>query len=123
MANRADGSAVIAGRQSVRRMPSRIWASVGFGVVSSNTLAVSICPFWQKPHAGTCSSSHACWMGCSTPSFERPSSVVISTFAACDTGLTHERTASPPMSTVQAPHWPRPHPNFGPSSPRSLRST
>ena len=63
-------------------MPSRICASVGFGVLSSSALAVRIWPFWQKPHAGTCSSIQACWTGCSCPSFASPSSVVISTF--CD---------------------------------------
>ena len=34
-------------------------------------------PFWQKPHAGTCSSIRACCTGWSWPSFARPSSVVI----------------------------------------------
>ena len=37
-----------------------------------------ICPFWQKPHCGTCSSIQACCSGCSLPSLASPSSVVIS---------------------------------------------
>src|SRR5712691_4294293 len=38
-------------------------------------------------------------------------------------GVTQERTARPPMRTVQAPHWASPQPNFAPLSPRSLRRT
>ena len=64
----------------VPAIPSRICASVGFGFRSSSTLAVMICPFWQKPHCGTCSSIQACCTGCSVPSLASPSSVVISPF-------------------------------------------
>src|SRR2546427_7484216 len=52
-----------------------------------------------------------------------PSSVVMAPFAAADTGTEQERTDLPSISTVQAPHWPRPQPNFGPFSSRSLRRT
>src|SRR2546426_1149052 len=52
-----------------------------------------------------------------------PSSVVMAPFAAADTGTEQERTDLPAISTVQAPHWPRPQPNFGPFSSRSLRRT
>ena len=38
-------------------------------------------------------------------------------------GVTQERTARPPISTVQAPHWASPQPNFAPLSSRSLRKT
>ena len=31
------------------------------------------------------------------------------------TGVTQERIACPSTMTVQAPHWPRPQPNFGPA--------
>ena len=41
-----------------------------------------ICPFWQKPHCGTCSSIQACCTGCSVPSLASPSSVVISPLTA-----------------------------------------
>ena len=40
-----------------------------------------------------------------------------------ETGVTHERTARPPIITVHAPHWPRPQPNFGPRSAESSLST
>ena len=38
-------------------------------------------------------------------------------------GITQERAATPSISTVQAPHSPRPQPYLGPFSSRSLRST
>ncbi len=53
----------------------------------------------------------------------RPSRVVISAPAMAAAGVTQERIGWPSFSTVQAPHWPRPHPNFGPFRPRSLRNT
>src|SRR5258706_415742 len=53
----------------------------------------------------------------------RPSSVVIAAFAATDTGTEQERADLPSSSTVQAPHWASPQPNFGPFSSRSLRRT
>src|SRR5712692_6740959 len=52
-----------------------------------------------------------------------PSSVVMLPFAAADTGTEQERTDLPSISTVQAPHWASPQPNFGPFSSRSLRRT
>ena len=39
------------------------------------------------------------------------------------TGVTQDRTARFWMSTVQAPHCPSPHPNFGPRSARSSLRT
>src|SRR6185312_5330579 len=44
---------------------------------------------------------------------------------SCSTeiGVMHEKTGASSTSTVHAPHWPRPQPNFAPFSPRSLRST
>src|SRR3954470_20752569 len=107
-------------RHSVPAMPSRICASVGRGLRSSSALAVMICPFWQKPHCGTCSSIQACCSGCSVPSLAMPSSVVTSPFTA-DVGVMHDRVATPLMMTVHDPHCPSPQPNRGPSSPRSLR--
>src|SRR3990172_12216657 len=100
-------------RHSVRFIHSRISESLGLGFLSSSTLAVRICPFWQKPHCGTCSSIHACCTGCSLPSLARPSSVVISPLTL-ETDVTQERTAAPSMITVHAPHCPRPQPNRGP---------
>src|SRR5258706_176819 len=52
-----------------------------------------------------------------------PSSVVIAPFAAADTGTEQERADLPSISTVHAPHWASPQPNFGPFSSRSLRRT
>src|SRR3989449_8531925 len=53
----------------------------------------------------------------------KPSSVVMLAFAAADTGTEQERAGLPSSSTVQAPHWASPQPNFGPFSSRSLRRT
>jgi len=105
-------------RQSVFFMPSRIWASVGCGVLSRSAFAVRIWPFWQKPHAGTCSSIHACCNGWSLPLVTSPSSVVTSPFTL-DAGVTHERVATPLTMTVQAPHCPSPQPNFVVDKPGS----
>src|SRR5258708_353922 len=52
-----------------------------------------------------------------------PSSVVIAPFAAADTGTEQERADLPSISTVHAPHWASPQPNFGAFSSRSLRRT
>src|SRR5580693_7861798 len=107
-------------RQRVPFIPSRICASVACGFLSSSALAVMICPFWQKPHCGTCSSIQACCNGCSLPPLARPSSVVISPLML-ETGVIHDRVATPPTITVHSPHWPSPQPNRGPCKPRSLR--
>ena len=46
--------------------------------------------------------------------------VVIRPVATEVTGVTHERTGFPSTSTVHAPHWASPQPNFGPFSSRSF---
>lgn len=38
-----------------------ISGSVGCGVFSSSSAALTIMLLWQKPHRGVCSSIHACW--------------------------------------------------------------
>src|SRR5579863_3150036 len=96
-------------RHSVEFIDSRICASVGCGILSSIAFAVMICPFWQNPHCGTCSSIQACCSGCSLPCEEIPSSVVISLLTE-DAGRMQDRTAAPLMITVQAPHCPSPQP-------------
>src|SRR4051812_7755040 len=52
-----------------------------------------------------------------------PSMVVTRWPAAADTGNRHERTALPSRCTVQAPHCPRPQPNFAPVRPMTSRMT
>ena len=49
--------------------------------------------------------------------------VVISLFSNALIGVTHERTARPSISTVQAPHCASPQPYFAPFSSKSFRST
>ena len=49
--------------------------------------------------------------------------VVTSLPAARETGVTHDRTASPLRCTVHAPHSAIPQPNFVPVNPRFSRRT
>src|ERR1700680_4636186 len=49
--------------------------------------------------------------------------VVIAFPATCDTGVEHDRIATPSACTVHAPHNPAPHPNFVPVSSRVSRNT
>src|ERR1700682_4563120 len=107
-------------RHRVLFIPSRISSSVGFGFLSSSALAVMICPFWQKPHCGTCSSIQACCTGWSLPFVANPSSVVTSPFTE-ESSVLQDRVAAPFMITVHSPHWPSPQPKCGPCKPRSLR--
>src|ERR1022692_3024990 len=64
------------------------------------------------------SSRKASWSG-----WWMPSMVVICLPAAARTGVMQERTGWPSRSTVQAPHWPSPHPYLAPVSERWSRST
>src|SRR5579864_780942 len=94
-------------------MAESICSSVGLGVCASSAAADMICPGWQYPHCGTCSTIQAFWTGCEL-SDERPSIVVIFFVPTDETGVWHERTASPSRCTVHAPHRPMPHPYFVP---------
>src|SRR5437763_16204196 len=50
--------------------------------------------------------------------------MVVTFFAPTfDTGIPHERTATPSIWTVQAPHCCSPHPNFVPVKPIASRIT
>ncbi len=49
--------------------------------------------------------------------------VVICLPATADTRVMQERTGAPSIKTVQAPHWPSPHPYLVPVSSSSSRST
>src|SRR5205823_14165921 len=57
------------------------------------------------------------------PSVDRPSIVVVFFPTARLTGTEQDRTARPPTSTVQAPHWPIPQPYLVPVSPIVSRRT
>src|SRR5919204_3279423 len=65
----------------------------------------------------------AAWTRSGLSGVPRPSMVVIAWPAAPLIGVVHDRTAAPSSSTVHAPHWPRPHPNFGPCSASAPRRT
>src|SRR5262249_37153751 len=62
-------------------------------------------------------------IGCSFPSGARPSMVTIFLPATLPTRVTHDRVGAPSISTVQAAHWPSPHPYFVPVRSKSSRST
>src|SRR5208282_4236893 len=49
--------------------------------------------------------------------------VVIGLRAASPTGVMQERRGAPPSRTVQAPHWPSPHPYLLPVRSSSSRKT
>src|SRR5262245_41718471 len=103
-------------------MAESIWASVGRGVFASSAAADISWPDWQYPHCGTCSATHATCSGCVEVG-DSPSMVVIFFPAAAEAAVVHDRTALPSRCTVQAPHWPRPHPNLVPVSPMLSRIT
>src|SRR5580704_3381738 len=99
-----------------------ICSSVGLGVFDNSAAADMICPGWQYPHCGTCSAIHACCTGCEL-SADNPSMVVIFFDPTEETGVWHERTASPSRCTVHAPHSPIPQPYFVPVMLSLSRST
>src|SRR5580658_6736540 len=81
-----------------------------------------ICPVWQYPHCGTSSAIHASCNTCS-PLAPSPSIVVTLLPSTCETGVEHDRVATPSTCTVQAPHNPAPQPNFVPVSSSVSRNT
>src|SRR6266567_2233752 len=76
-----------------------------------------------EPHCGTSCSIQAFCTLCSTPFCASPSIVVICLPTASLTGSEHERTASPLICTVQAPHWEMPQPYLVPVRPTFSRIT
>src|SRR5262249_28169199 len=60
---------------------------------------------------------------CKRPCFSSPSMVTIRLLLAEDTLVTQDRVATPSIRTVQAPHWPSPHPYLLPVKSRSSRNT
>jgi hypothetical protein len=63
------------------------------------------------------------WMGCGFSGVPSPSSVTIVAPLTVLTGVRQLRTARPLTMAVQEPHWPSPHPNFGPFRARSSLRT
>src|SRR6266849_5462321 len=82
-----------------------------------------IIPGVQYAHWNAPASRKACCTGCRRPSFSSPSIVVIGLPAAALTAIWHDLRGTPPISTVQAPHWPSPQPYLLPVRPSSSRST
>src|SRR5580692_3356209 len=81
-----------------------------------------ICPDWQYPHCGTCSSSQAICSGC-LPCGSSPSMVVIFAAATALSEVMQDLVARPSTCTVQAPQKPIPQPNLVPVRPSSSRIT
>src|SRR3984885_8056738 len=109
-------------RQMLPVIASSMSSSLGFGFSRSNTAALISWPDWQYPHCGTSSSSQARCSGL-LKSGDKPSIVVTAFPSARETGATHERTASPLICTVQAPHCAMPQPYLVPVSPSCSRIT
>src|SRR5438552_2723194 len=104
-------------------MACTISAAVGLGFLRSRDVPLMIIPGVQYPHWKAPTSRNASCNGWRRPSRSKPSMVVIRLPAAFDTGVMHDRTGSPSSRTVQAPHWPSPHPYLVPVRSRSSRST
>ena len=79
-------------------------ASVGSGVCVNKDTVIIIMPLRQYPHCAACSSIKACCTGCNCPRDPSPSRVVTARPCTPCAGTTHERAATPSISTVQAPH-------------------
>jgi hypothetical protein len=89
---------------------------VGGALPPSNWVAHRICPGWQKPHCGTCSSIQASCSGC-VPSGESPS-MVVTTAPSTSAAISWQLSPSLPFTrTVQAPQAPIPQPYFVPRRP------
>src|SRR5258705_258481 len=86
-------------RQMFPLMASSMSASVGLAFFASSATADMIWPDWQYPHCGTSSSIQPFCTGCDASS-ESPSMVVIFFPATLETGVMHERVASPLTCTV-----------------------
>ena len=77
-------------------------------------------PGVQKPHCRACLSRNASWTGCRSVSLPTPSIVTISAPSACRASTVQDFTASPLISTVQAPHCVVSQPTCVPVSRRLL---
>src|SRR6478609_4478769 len=97
---------------------SSISDSVGCGLPASSADADMIWPDWQQPHCGTSRSSQACWTLLPAGVLPIASIVVIFESPMLSIDVIHERTASPLICTVQAPHSAMPQPNFVPVMPQ-----
>src|SRR5882724_6213126 len=110
-------------RQIFPAIAALMSASVGWGVPFNKAVADMICPDWQYPHCTTSSSSQAFCTWAPAGVAPTPSIVVMARLPTALTGKRHERTGLPSRWTVQAPHWPIPHPNLVPVRPTTSRST
>src|SRR6266404_4523504 len=61
--------------------------------------------------------------GCGFCNVPNPSSVMIGSSPTSPKAIEQVLVSFPPTDAAQAPHCPRPQPNFGPFNPRSFRST
>jgi hypothetical protein len=61
--------------------------------------------------------------GCGFCNVPNPSSVTIGSSPTSRKAIEQVLVSFPPTDAAQAPHCPRPQPNFGPFNPRSFRST
>ena len=103
---------------------SRISSRVGFLFSSSSAFAATMNPGVQKPHWTAPFATNAHWMAWRQSGVPRPSIVRIADWSGTSFILvTQERTTFPLRITLQAPHWPCPHPTLVPVSPSCFRIT
>src|SRR5947209_2911351 len=104
-------------RQRLPESVSRTSASVGFGFSCSKAVICMTKPGVQNPHWKAWLSRRASCNGFMAPSGASSSMVVMVAPPACTASIKHERTGSPSMRTVQAPHTPCSHPKWVPVRP------
>src|SRR5262245_33459097 len=93
-------------------------SSVGFGFSASNAVALMIIPLVQYPHWGTCSLMKAACTAFGADVDPRPSGVTTDLLCTLAIVSRQDRVGRPSISTLQAPHCPRPQPNFVGVRPR-----
>src|SRR4029077_15371351 len=101
---------------------SLISPSSASGCLWSSSYVVMRNPGVQKPHWRPCFSLNASWIGWRSPlGLARPSTVISSAPSACAASMMQERTVSPFIRIVQAPHTPCSQPTLVPVRPTSSR--
>src|SRR5213083_948448 len=108
-------------RQDCPEIASRISASEGSGLWSSNQRAVSIMPGVQNPHCSPWHSTKPCCTGSSTPSRSSPSTVRTSCPCAITARTVQDLTGVPSSQTVHTPQLDVSQPQWVPVSPSSSR--
>jgi len=110
-------------RQRFPDKASSISCLDAFGFLSKRAFEDMIMPGVQNPHCIAPWSTNAVWIKSGSPSFIKPSTVLISFPSASTAKTKQESIGIPSTSTVHDPQAPRPQPSLVPVSPNSSRKT